>query len=258
VDLGSVTSLAASAVTGDITKAARRSRWASAPASARSAPASARPDLASEIESVARQPEMRNELQSIRWLGFASARPSPSTRSSSSDRFLPLGGSASHIRARRREQGRRQLPGLARARADDLDADRVRCFDADPAAICVPAYRRGTREAFAADPGFDRPRRADAQESDALLEEYRARLKEAREQAEDILVRSRKAAEQYEAETRAQAQKDHQEALERTRREIEARLAARSTRSARRSRTSRSSPPRRSPGSRSTATTRSA
>jgi F-type H+-transporting ATPase subunit c len=27
--------------------------------------------FASEIESVARQPEMRNELQSIRWLGFA-------------------------------------------------------------------------------------------------------------------------------------------------------------------------------------------
>jgi F-type H+-transporting ATPase subunit b len=64
-------------------------------------------------------------------------------------------------------------------------------------------------------------------EADKLLEEYRARLKEAREQAEDILVRSRKAAE-------------------------------RSTRSARRSRTSRSSPPRRSPGSRWTATTRSA
>ena len=59
-------------------------------------------------------------------------------------------------------------------------------------------------------------------EADELLEEYRARLKEAREQAEDILVRSRKAAEQFEAETRAQTQKEHQEALERTRREIEA------------------------------------
>jgi F-type H+-transporting ATPase subunit b len=59
-------------------------------------------------------------------------------------------------------------------------------------------------------------------EADKLLEEYRARLKEAREQAEDILVRSRKAAEQYEAEIREKAQKEHQEALERTRREIEA------------------------------------
>jgi F-type H+-transporting ATPase subunit b len=60
------------------------------------------------------------------------------------------------------------------------------------------------------------------QEADKLLEEYRARLKEAREQAEDILVRSRKAAEAFEAETREKTQKEHQEALERTRREIEA------------------------------------
>jgi F-type H+-transporting ATPase subunit b len=60
------------------------------------------------------------------------------------------------------------------------------------------------------------------EEADKLLEEYRARLREAREQAEDILVRSRKAAEAFEAETREKTQKDHQEALERTRREIEA------------------------------------
>ena len=60
------------------------------------------------------------------------------------------------------------------------------------------------------------------EESDKLLEEYRARLKEAREQAEDILVRSRKAAEQFEAESKEKAQKEHQEAMERTRREIEA------------------------------------
>ena len=60
------------------------------------------------------------------------------------------------------------------------------------------------------------------EEADQLLEEYRARLKEAREQAEDILVRSRKAAEQFEAETREKSQQEHKEALERTRREIEA------------------------------------
>jgi F-type H+-transporting ATPase subunit b len=59
-------------------------------------------------------------------------------------------------------------------------------------------------------------------EADKILDEYRARLKEAREQAEDILVRSRKAAEQFEAESREHAQKEHKEALERTRREIEA------------------------------------
>jgi F-type H+-transporting ATPase subunit b len=59
-------------------------------------------------------------------------------------------------------------------------------------------------------------------EADKMLEEYRARLKEAREQAEDILVRSRKAAEQFEADTKEKAQQEHQEAMERTRREIEA------------------------------------
>jgi F-type H+-transporting ATPase subunit b len=60
------------------------------------------------------------------------------------------------------------------------------------------------------------------EEADKLLEEYRARLKEAREQADDILVRSRKAAEQFEADSKEKAQKQHQEAMERTRREIEA------------------------------------
>ena len=60
------------------------------------------------------------------------------------------------------------------------------------------------------------------EEADKILEEYRARLREAREQAEDILVRSRKAAEQFEAESREKAQQEHKEALERTRREIQA------------------------------------
>ncbi len=59
-------------------------------------------------------------------------------------------------------------------------------------------------------------------EADKILEEYRARLKEAREQAEDILVRSRKAAEQFEAESREKAQQEHKDAMERTRREIQA------------------------------------
>jgi F-type H+-transporting ATPase subunit b len=59
-------------------------------------------------------------------------------------------------------------------------------------------------------------------EADKLLEEYRARLKEAREQADDILVRSRKAAEQFEQESKEKAKEQHKEAMERTRREIEA------------------------------------
>src|SRR4051812_39416892 len=60
------------------------------------------------------------------------------------------------------------------------------------------------------------------QEADDLLKEYRERLKEAREQAEDIIVRSRKSAEKFEEESKERAKKEHQEAMDRTRREIQA------------------------------------
>jgi F-type H+-transporting ATPase subunit b len=60
------------------------------------------------------------------------------------------------------------------------------------------------------------------QDADRLLNEYRQRLREAREQAEDIIVRSRKAAEQFQEEAKEQTRKEHREAMERTRREIEA------------------------------------
>jgi len=59
------------------------------------------------------------------------------------------------------------------------------------------------------------------QEADQLLEEYRARLKEAREQAEDIVTRARKAAESLQDETKEQAQKQREELMATTRRDIE-------------------------------------
>jgi F-type H+-transporting ATPase subunit b len=59
-------------------------------------------------------------------------------------------------------------------------------------------------------------------EADELLEEYRARLREAREQAEDITVRARKAADAVAEESKAQASKQREELMERTRRDIEA------------------------------------
>jgi F-type H+-transporting ATPase subunit b len=59
------------------------------------------------------------------------------------------------------------------------------------------------------------------QEADAVLEEYRARLREAREQADDILVRARKAAENVQDETKAQAVKQREELLAQARRDIE-------------------------------------
>jgi F-type H+-transporting ATPase subunit b len=59
------------------------------------------------------------------------------------------------------------------------------------------------------------------QEADELLEEYRARLREAREQAEDIVVRARKAAENLADETKVEATKHREELLAATRRDIE-------------------------------------
>src|SRR5919201_5669708 len=60
------------------------------------------------------------------------------------------------------------------------------------------------------------------QEADMLLDEYRARLREAREQAEDIVARARKAGERLQEETIAQARESREELMERTRRDIEA------------------------------------
>ena len=59
-------------------------------------------------------------------------------------------------------------------------------------------------------------------EADAVLEEYRERLTAAREQAEAILARARKAAETTEQETLAEAKKRREELMAQTRRDIEA------------------------------------
>jgi len=59
-------------------------------------------------------------------------------------------------------------------------------------------------------------------EADKLLAEYRARLGEAREQAEEIVVRARRAAEATEKESRDQARVQREELMEQTRRDIEA------------------------------------
>ena len=64
----------------------------------------------------------------------------------------------------------------------------------------------------------DRTRR----EADELLAEYRERLKEARVQAEEIIVRARKAAETAERESLEQAKQKREELLEQTRRDVEA------------------------------------
>jgi F-type H+-transporting ATPase subunit b len=59
------------------------------------------------------------------------------------------------------------------------------------------------------------------QEADGLLEEYRERLKEARQQAQEIIDRARKAAEAHEREVQEDARTKREQLMEQTRRDIE-------------------------------------
>ena len=59
-------------------------------------------------------------------------------------------------------------------------------------------------------------------ESDELLAEYRARLAEAREQADDIMARARKSADTAEAEAAAAGKEKREELVEAAKRDIEA------------------------------------
>ncbi len=58
-------------------------------------------------------------------------------------------------------------------------------------------------------------------EADALLDEYRERLREARQQAEEIVSRARKAAENVEREGLEEAKQVREELMEQARRDIE-------------------------------------
>jgi F-type H+-transporting ATPase subunit b len=58
-------------------------------------------------------------------------------------------------------------------------------------------------------------------EADGLLEEYRERLKEARQQAQEIIDRSHKAAEAHEREVQEEAKTKRDQLMEQTRRDIE-------------------------------------
>lgn len=59
-------------------------------------------------------------------------------------------------------------------------------------------------------------------EADEILAEYRQRLADARQQAEEIIARARKAGEQAEADSLAKAREQREELLEQTKRDIDA------------------------------------
>ena len=58
-------------------------------------------------------------------------------------------------------------------------------------------------------------------EADQLLEEYRARLREAREQADDITTRAQQAAQHHEEQSKVDAKKYRDELMESTRKDIQ-------------------------------------
>jgi F-type H+-transporting ATPase subunit b len=58
-------------------------------------------------------------------------------------------------------------------------------------------------------------------QADELLSEYRERLKDAREQADEIVGRARKAAETHERDAQAEAKVKREQLMEQTRRDIE-------------------------------------
>src|SRR5215208_4276349 len=59
------------------------------------------------------------------------------------------------------------------------------------------------------------------EEADALLREYRERLREAREQADDIVTRARRAAERVQEQSKVDAKEAREELMEQTRRDVE-------------------------------------
>src|SRR5437588_12132158 len=58
-------------------------------------------------------------------------------------------------------------------------------------------------------------------EADRLLQEYRERLREAREQSDEIVGRARRAAEKLQDDAKADAKQTREEMMEQTRRDIE-------------------------------------
>jgi F-type H+-transporting ATPase subunit b len=58
-------------------------------------------------------------------------------------------------------------------------------------------------------------------DADAILEEYRERLKEAREQADEIVSRARRAGETHERRSEEEAKAKREQLMEQTRRDIE-------------------------------------
>src|SRR5215213_9864248 len=154
------------------------------------------------IESVTRQPEMREEITSIQWLGFAL------TEAIAVLLAAEEGGGGSFLVS----------PSLG------LMIWTLLAFGITLYLLNKLAYPRIAaaldRRRVAIDESIQAAQRA-KQEADELLAEYRARLREARAQAEDIVARARKAGDNLKEETKAEATQQREQLLAQTHRDIE-------------------------------------
>ena len=87
--------------------------------------------------------------------------------------------------------------------------------------VFPPIRKALDRRRDAIDESIDAAQRT-REEADNLRAEYRERLREARRQAEDIIVRARQAAEVHSRDAQAEAHVRREQMMEQTRREIEA------------------------------------
>ena len=172
-----------------------------------------------EIESVARQPEMKDDLQSIRWLGFAltEAVAFYTFIFGLIAFFLSALDPATHIVA---SSGSFLVsPGLG------LMIWTLIVFGFTMYVLSKVAFPR-IQEALdkRANAIRESIEQADKtrEEADEILQEYRERLKEAREQADDIVARARKAAEATTAQAANEGREKREELLAAARRDIEA------------------------------------
>ena len=121
-----------------------------------------------------------------------------------------------------RRRGGRQLPGPARTRADDLDADRVRDHDVGARRFAFPRISGGARGARREGrENIDESERQ-REEADELLDEYRERLKEAREQADDIVARAKQGRRDGRSEATEEGKAKREELVAAARKDIEA------------------------------------
>ena len=172
------------------------------------------------IESVTRQPEMRDEITSIQWLGFALTEACFFYGLVSGLIAFFLADEPA-VRSR---SGREDVPGLVDP-VSGLMIWTLIVFGLTMLVLWKVAFPR-IAEALdkrqrAIEDSIDSAEKT-KREADELLREYRERLSDARGQADEIVARARRTAEAAENETIAEARAKREEMMEQTRRDIEA------------------------------------